>query len=209
MMRVFIFFFLIVASTLASQTLIAQNTSTLKIHFLYGSKPKKNCQHFQPKWFGGLLGGHAGIEVGNEKILHFLPNGKFHYVAQKNSHSKYVYNSYRSFYEVLGGDIDSNKAAIVSIPISAAQKKTYDSLVSRYLANAPYDYAFVGYRCGSATYEALAQLHILKAMGFNATKFRVFYPRKLRKKILKKAKENGWLIERREGCASRIWEKDV
>ena len=57
---------------LCTAQLFAQDSTMLKVHFLYGSKPKKAFKHMQKKWFGGLIGGHAGIECGDGKILHFL-----------------------------------------------------------------------------------------------------------------------------------------
>jgi hypothetical protein len=190
------------------QTSFAQDAYMLKVHFLYGSKPNKKYKTTEKKWFGGMLGGHAGIEVVDGKILHFLPKGTFHYIASKQPHSKYVYNTYRDFYEILGGKLENNKRLIVYIPITAQQKIRFDSLVTAYTNQPPYDYAFAGFRCGSATYQGLAMLDILPHLGNGATKLRIFYPRLLRKKILKLANKNKWKMEVQPGSISRKWEKD-
>jgi hypothetical protein len=162
----------------------------------------------QKKWFGGKLGGHVGLEISNNKMLHFLPKDKFHYIANRNKHSKYVYNTLKDFYEVLGGNIDSNKKVVVYLPIDAQQHQIFDSLVTNYKENPPYDYAFIGYRCGSATYEALAQLNIVPTKTFRQTKYQIFYPRLLRKRILKMAKKLNYRIVYQDGCITRNWEKD-
>jgi hypothetical protein len=185
-----------------------QDSLFLKVHFLYGSKPTKQYRATEKKWFGGLLGGHVGLEWETGKVLHFAPKGKFHKWAKKVKHGKYIYGSQQEFYEILGGKLDSNQSAIVNIPISYLQKKTLDSIAQLYLTNTPYDYAFIGFRCGSASYETLAQIGILPKLGNTITKLSIFYPRKTRKRILKLAMENNWKIERKKGTICRKWEKD-
>lgn len=63
-------------------------------------------------------------------------------------------------------------------------------------------------RCGSSTYEILAQLGILKSYSHKKTVRKIFYPRKLRKRLFKKAKKNNWTVSREEGIDTRKWEKD-
>jgi hypothetical protein len=201
-------FFIVGIAVLLAQQSIAQDSTILKVHFLYGSKPKKKYKATEKKWFGGVLGGHAGVEVGGQKILHFLPVGKFHYLPKKNKHGRYDYNGYTNFYEILGGTLATNKRLVVSIPISAQQKQQFDSIVQSYTKQTPYDYAFAGYRCGSATYSCLGQLGIVPKYGKKSVALRIFYPRLLRKKILKLAAKNNWQLEQNEGAETRIWEKD-
>jgi hypothetical protein len=137
-----------------------------------------------------------------------LPKGKFHFLPSKNKHSKYVYNSYADFYEILGGKLETNKSLIVHIPINTQQKLRFDSLVKAYTQNTPYDYAFMGFRCGSATYEGLALLDILPSLGAGTTKMRIFYPRLVRKKVIKLARKNNWKMVTQAGSVTRKWEKD-
>ena len=188
----------------------SQDTTVLKVHFLYGSKPLKKYKETERKWFGGILGGHVGIEVNEDELLNFLPSGgKLHVFADnKDKHSTYAIHSVPSFYSILGGEPNSVKMAIISIPITIQQKQTFDSIVSAYIGHAPYDYAFFGMRCGSSTYEVLAQLGILKSYSHKKTVRKIFYPRKLRKRLFKKAKQNNWTVIRKEGIKTRKWEKD-
>jgi hypothetical protein len=182
---------------------------SLKVHFLYGSKPLKKYKNTEQKWFGGILGGHVGIEGDSGRILNFLPSGQFRWFAKKNNrHSTYSVHSVNSFYSILGGDGDSVKKTIVYIPISIQQKQRFDSIASLYLKKTPYDYALFGMRCGAASYEILGQLDILPTYSYNKTYRKIFYPKKLRKRLLKKANENGWVIIRREGSSKRKWEQD-
>ena len=187
----------------------AQDSLYLKVHFLYGSKPLKKYKSTEPKWFGGILGGHAGLECTSNQILSFSPSGKFHWIAKDNDrHSRYTLKTQDDFYAILGGNPDSVKKAVVYIPISWQQKQMFDSISKCYVAATPYDYAFIGMRCGAATYEVLAQLGIVRAYSPGVTSRNIFYPKKLRKPLLQDARANGWKIETHRGSSRRKWEKD-
>jgi hypothetical protein len=188
--------------------LLSQDSTYLKVHFLYGSKPLKAYKN-EPKWFGGILGGHVGLESDAGKILNFLPVRKFHiFPKRKNKHGAYALYSSVQFYGYFGGNPDSVKKATVFVPISKQQKIQFDSISKAYLERTPYDYALFGFRCGAASYEILGQLGILPKYSLNKTLRTIIYPRKLRKRLLKKAVENGWTIVRKEGSVRRKWEKD-
>ena len=188
----------------------SQDTTFLKVHFLYGSKPLKKHKNSEKKWFGGILGGHVGLEVEEDKILNFLPSQEKFHVFPKNDdkHSTYAIHSQPSFYAIFGGHPDSVKLAIVYMPITPKQKEIFDSIVSVYVGHPPYDYAFFGMRCGAATYEVLGQLVILPSYSYKKTSKKIFYPRKLRKRVFKIAEENNWKIIRQDGRGNRKWEKD-
>jgi hypothetical protein len=187
----------------------SQDTSFLKVHFLYGSKPLKKYKKTERKWFGGVLGGHVGIESERDKIVNFLPSGKFHWFAKKDDkHSTYAEHTANNFYGILGSDYNSVKSAIVYVPVTKQQKEKFDSITSVYLKQPPYDYALFGMRCGAAAYEILGQLGIVPNYSYGRTPKKIFYPKKLRKRLFKKAEENGWTILRKEGSYKRKWEKD-
>jgi hypothetical protein len=179
------------ASVLISLLLIAikcfcqDSSAYIKVHFLYGSKPKREYKYVESKWFGGIMGGHVGVEIDSNKILNFVPNGKFHVFAKKyNRHSKYAIHSKNNFYEILGGNMTSVKKVVFFIPITKRQKQKIDSLAQAYINQTPYDYALFGMRCASATYEVLAQLGVLKNYSYSKIYKKVFYPRRLRKQLL-------------------------
>ena len=187
----------------------AQDSTVIKVHFLYGSKPLSKYKHIEPKWFGGMLGGHVGIESDSGRFLNFVPKGKFHWFAKKNNpHSTYAEHSIKDFYSILGGNGDSVKTAVVIIPVTVRQKQLFDSIASAYLDKTPYDYALFGMRCGAATYDILGKLQILPAYPYKKTYKKIFYPRKLRKRLFKKADERGWTIIRQQGSRKRKWEND-
>jgi hypothetical protein len=203
-----IFLFAMVLS-FASTIGTSQIQDTLKIHFLYGSKPFKKYNQTEQKWFGGILGGHADVEANNSGILNILPNKNLHYIAQPNNiHSKFEIQNYNKFYSILGKDYASVKKAIVYIPITIMQKKMFDSIANAYTKQSPYDYAFVGMRCGASTYEILAQLGVLKKLSHRKTFLKIAYVRKLRKRIFKLAKNNNYKIKFENGVSTRKWESD-
>lgn len=194
---------------LVSSLSYSEDTTFLKIHFLYGSKPLKKYKDTETKWFGGLLGGHVGIESGSDSIVNFMPSGKFHWFAKKNNkHSAFSIHTADKFYAILGGNLNEAKKAIVSIPITTNQKHKFDSITTVYLKHTPYDYAFFGMRCGAATYEILGQLGIFPTYPYAKTYKKIFYPKKLRKRVFKKAVESGWGIVKQEGSFKRKWEQD-
>ena len=83
-----------------------------------------------------------------------------------------------------------------------------NSISSRYIAQSPYDYAFIGMRCASASYEILMQAGLTP----NHTRIRYcskyFYPKRLRKYLLKKARLNHWMVTSHTGNERRKWDKD-
>lgn len=186
------------------------DTFFLKVHFLYGSKPARNFKDLEPKWFGGIWGGHVGIEGGEDSVLNFIPNGAFHWVARKDDrHSRFAVHSSRTFRQIMGGHADSAKYAVIVIPITVKQKQKFDSILSAYIRQTPYDYAFIGMRCGAAAYEILGQLGIVKAYPYHKTYCKIFYPRKLRHRLLRSAQRNNWMVIRQEGTKRRKWERDL
>ena len=187
----------------------AQDSLYLKVHFIYGSKPLRKYKDTEKKWFGGILGGHVGIEGDSGKILNFGPKGNFHLIARKQSrHSHYVTHSFNGFYTIFGGNTDSVKKTIIYVPITKQQKEKFDSISINYINKTPFDYAFIGMRCGASSYYILGQLGILPQYGYTKTYLKIFYPQKLRSRLLKKAHANNWKIEREEGTPKRKWEKD-
>jgi hypothetical protein len=203
-MRSFLFLFFL----LYFNCLFSQDSSYLKVHFLYGSKPLKAYKN-EPKWFGGILGGHVGIESDSGKILNFLFTRKARIFPKKvGKNGFYALYSPVQFYGYFGGNPDSVKKATVLIPISKQQKMQFDNITNAYLTETPYDYAFFGMRCGAAAYEILGQLSIMPKYNSTKTWWTILYPRKLRKRLLKKAVNNDWVIVRKQGSNRRKWEKD-
>jgi hypothetical protein len=207
---VFSFPLLLVTAPLFSQSAAPapEYTDSIKVHFLYGSRPYSKYKKMERKWFGGILGGHVGIETDSGHILNFRSKGNFHvFTSNRNMHSRFDDHNYTDFYSLFGSDPDSVKWAIVTIPVTKWQKQKLDSLSALYLKETPYDYALIGMRCGAAAYEILSMLGIMKNYPHRKTYWKIFYPQKLRSRLLEKASQNNWPIQRQEGTQRRKWEK--
>ena len=185
------------------------HSAYLRVHFLYGSRPSSKYKFIEPAWFGGKMGGHVGIGIDSDKILNFVHRGTFHLITNKqNKHSCYMISTPSKFNSILGGDSKKVKTLTILIPIKKEQFQKLDSLSKEYLKESPYDYAFLGMRCGAASYDILAQLGIVPIYSHNRTSLKIFYPKILRKQLLIKAEKNGWQMIRQEGSNRRVWEKD-
>jgi hypothetical protein len=192
------------------QYAFSQDSTSVTVWFLYGSKPAKGFEQVESKWFGGKHGGHVGIELDSGAIISFVPNGKFHWVAKnKNRHSRFVTHSPEAFSQIMGSvSAGKVKLCTVRIPLSLQQKVELDSIVAAYLATSPYDYAFVGMRCASAAYDLLARVGVMKKYPFWFLPWKIFYPKRIRTHLLKMGRKNHWKINSQEGGLSRKWEKD-
>lgn len=208
-MKIFRTILLFVAPLLFVVNAKGQDTLFLKVHFLYGSKPKKEYRDTESKWFGGIMGGHVGVENGNGQILNFLPKGKFHWLKSREEyHSTFSMHDYDGFYQILGGKTEEVKKAIVYVPITSQQYQAFDSLAREYLRQTPYDYALFGMRCAAAAYDVLSQVGVFPVYPVRKTYKKVFYPKKLRKRLLKLAHRHNWKVYREPGDDKRIWEHD-
>jgi hypothetical protein len=188
---------------------IHAQTDFIRVHFLYGSKPAHAFRHDEREWFGGKLGGHVGIEYREGLIIDFVPSGEFHvFPDSEDFHSRFVSHSPESFYALFGGEPDSMKRAVFEIPLSPKQRILLDSLVEAYYAQTPYDYAFFGMRCGAAAYDILAEIGVLKKWKQTKIQRRIFYPRRLRKRLFDMALDNAWKYEVVKGTKRRTWERD-
>jgi len=181
----------------------AQN-KTLKVHFLYGSKPAKGFKHVERNWFGGIKGGHVSLEV-DEYVIGFEPKGKFHVFAKdKDRHSFYVFQPLKDWAK----DTASKKYLTIVLPLREEQYRELKQIHQKYRDNTPYDYAFFGFRCAASTYEILAQLDLSPLKGRHSTVLKYFYPKLLRSFMIKDAKKKGYAVIYHEGRTSRKWEKD-
>lgn len=176
-------------------------TDTVKLHFLYGSKPAKNFKATEPKWFGSIKGGHVNIEA-QGKVLDFLPGKCPLLPDNKNPSGGFWLN------QSLYWDTASCKWMTILIPVSSQQMVRLQNLFAVYSQNTPYDYAVFGMRCAAASYDVLSEIGLVKKLPAQQDMIRNFYPKLLRKRMLKMARKNNYTIIRHEGRASRKWERD-
>jgi hypothetical protein len=194
---------------LSAQEVLSQYTDTLQVRFLYGSRPKPHHKKDQKRWFGGMLGGHVGIQYDSIYYLSFFYEGRVHlFQHKKNPNGRYDFQCRDTFNLIMDKDVDSVKTLIIKIPITNEQKQKFRALSQQYINKTPYDYAFFGVRCGSSTYDVLAQVGVLERRSYFGTWFRTFYPRILRHKLIRLGKKNNWEMRTKKGTNNRIWERD-
>lgn|GEM_PF-817166 len=236
MRRSLFFFFCFLSLRTFSQT-----PDSIRVLIIYGSKPAKGHSQeiernarFQPttektsspaeyKWFGGRPGGHVAIQVDKDRVISFGPT-KYrpicHIFARSkpaNFRSRYRIETVERFWETFNYtgahySRDSLKRMVVSIPVSPAQKRKLDSITTAYTTQVPYDYAVLGMRCASSSYEVLAQLDLLKKPYRRHIWWHILFPRDIRTELMKEVRygrgAGKWRIEQNEGSRSRKWDFD-
>lgn len=182
---------------------------SIKVQFIYGSKPFRKYKAEEKKWFGGVLGGHVGIEGDSAKFYSFEIHGKNKIFNGKPNNSIYKIETAEEFWNIMKTKEDSLKITTIILPLTTRQKQKFDSITQTYNKQVPYCYAVFGMRCGASTYDILAQLGLFPRYSRFKTITKIFYPRRLRKRLLAKAEKNNWRIIRKQGTPKRKWEGDV
>jgi hypothetical protein len=187
---------------------------SVRIYFIYGSRPAKGYEDREIKWFGGIHGGHVAMEIAPNRLLSFRSTEyPCHLFPHKKFSSKWEIKTAHAMWETFpphNYNPEDLKRAVFTIPVTPAQKKTIDSLADQYLHNSPYDYATLGMRCASATYEILAKAGVFKPYG-STTWWKIIMPKDLRVVLLQQvrdAKGLGWGVTKYEGSRRRVWEGD-
>lgn len=182
---------------------------SIKVQFIYGSRPLKKYKTEEKKWFGGILGGHVGIEDDTGKFYSFEIHGKNKIFNGKPDNSIYRIETADQFWGIMKTKEDSLKITTIALPLTVQQKQKFDSLTATYNKHVPYCYALFGMRCGASTYDILAQMDFFPRYSRFKTCMKIFYPRRLRKRLLAKAKQNNWTVMQKLGTPKRKWEHDV
>lgn len=196
----FIFFFLFI-----SHFLFATDSLFVKIHFVYGSKPKHAFKNTEPKFFGGIHGGHVFLEADNKIISFGTNNGKWHVFPHK-SKSAGIYREDKDL--AWRGDSAKKKITTIVIPITEEQLLKFKETQKIYFEKTPYDYAFFGMRCAAGACDMLGKAEVCKCKSRFGIISKNFYPKRLRVKLLRRAKKENWQVLRQEGRTTRKWESD-
>ena len=192
---------LIFVSVFFLNTCFAGDTTyTIKINFLYGSRPVKSCRDQESKLFGGIKGGHVNIEAGG-RVLDFTPGNNPLLPHNKKPSGGFSINN--SVY--WDGD---DKWKTVIVPVSEDQYFALQKIFDSVAAKTPYDYAIFGMRCAAASYDVLSKIGLFKEYSIKKNIATHFYPKLLRKKVLKWAEKNHYTVLSNEGRSSRKWESD-
>lgn len=196
-MKSILFILLLVPFTLIGQT------DTLVVEIIYGSKPlTKDESH----WFGGKLGGHIGLKIGTDSVMHFVPGGRVVATNINSDDGKYLISTNNQFYRTF--HCDTAKTCQIFIPISHKQKQQLLQEIKPFLKHGPYPYAFFGMRCAAACYHLLSLADVTPDLSRSKMTWKFIYPRKLRSYLFKEADKNGWIIKRTKGSTKRKWDHD-
>src|SRR6476620_10924803 len=151
MKRILILFLFFSAVVFSGQT---SENAILKVHFLYGSKPKWKYRHIEKKDFGGLHGGHVtlqvnGLDYGFERSgrsdsyrIHVFSHGKKYKAKFSSVHADTINEKHRD-----------EKTTTFLIPLTDQQLHELNAIHKSYCEEVPYDYAFFGMRCAASVRE--------------------------------------------------------
>lgn len=196
-MKTLLFILLFLVSTAANAQM-----DTIRLHFLYGSRPSKGFRETEKRVFGGIKGGHVSIEL-KGRVLDFMP-GDNPLLPENNKPSGGFRINKGRYWDTL-----NSKWKMILVPITAEQSRQLDALFDTYSHQTPYDYAIFGMRCAAASYDVLSEIGLVKKLSDRQNIFFHFYPKLLRKKMFRWAEENHYTILSHDGKPSRKWESDT
>jgi hypothetical protein len=177
----------------------------IRIHFIHGSFPKKNCEDQRIR-VGGLLGGHVEIEVDSLVFGFEFEHPNQIHIFSKEDPALYNSTFTKKTKAFWLQETEFDKMTSIYIPVSAAQKETLLSKLHRQHLQAPYDYSFFGMRCASSTYEDLVEIGIFSQKSRRQYILNAFYPRLFRNKMWKWANKNNLEVVLKSGIECRVWE---
>ena len=192
--------FILISVFLINTCFASDTTYTIKLNFLYGSRPAKGYRQQESKLFGGIKSRHVNIDAGG-RVLDFTPGNNPLFPHNKKPSGGFSINPSVTW------DNDDKWKTIV-IPVSEDQYMALQKIFDSVAARTPYDYAIFGMRCAAASYDVLSKIGLFKPCSNDKNVITHFYPKLLRKKILKWADKNNYTIISNEGRPSRKWESD-
>lgn len=154
---------------------------------------------------GGMFGGHVVMQLDSHVYGFLFTHYRFHlFPCGKHSIGMFEDEPASAWHS----SVKDDKVTSIDIPVSEKQFHFMDSTYKEYNRNAPYDYAFFGMRCAASCYKMLADAGILNPVTDKQSMWRAFYPRPLRKMLVRVAREKGWKVQIKPGSITRKWEKD-
>ncbi len=202
MKLIFALIFSLIFSEIFSQI---DTSHYIKVCFLYGSRPKVKYRYVEPRYFGGIHSGHVTIQV-DDIDYGFHPTKKPVHLFPRKKHDRCEYMD-----TVLNGKnrhTSDDKTATFIIPVTEKQYIHIKQILTEYVITTPYDYAVFGMHCTGAARDVLGQVGIFKKKKHFLIIMTTFYPKALRKKMFRIAKENNFIIIKTEGKQTRKWERD-
>ena len=191
---------ILISFFICSSCYASDSAYIIKINFLYGSRPAKGYHQQEEKLFGGIKGGHVNIEAGG-RVLDFTPGNNPLFPHNKKPSGGFSINRSVSW-------DGHDKWKTIIVPVSGEQYMELQKLFDSVAEKTPYDYAIFGMRCAAASYDVLSKIGLFKEYPNTKNVATHFYPKLLRKKVLKWADKNNYAVISNEGRPSRKWESD-
>ena len=169
------------------------------IQITHGYFRKRKHKHV-PKELGAWFGGHVMIQIENHYFGFIYQDiKKIHIFPARQKNSTYQKMSIKEWNEFA----TNKKRTAITIPCSAEEKQILLDYYNKNLKSPSCDYSFFGERCASSCYHLLKKIDKIKGGHYF---FNAFYPRQLRKKLIKEAQEKAYSISITPGPKDRIWE---
>lgn len=182
----------------------AQESHMIRVFFRYGSIPVQGYEDSEYAEMGGMYGGHVSIGLDSLEIGFDHTKGVHLFNHERVRHSIFYSEPIRQF----ESEIKDKKYVTFFVPITDEQYDQLKGILQEYMKQTPYDYAFFGMRCASATYDVLSQIGLFPPLSRNKNIYSNFYPKLFRRKMFKLAKEKQYTIIRQRGRLTRIWDED-
>ena len=177
-------------------------SDTIVVHFIHGSKRIEEDCDYKKERLGGYLGGHVEIEVAahvygfsyDSLPINYFPRSKFNSKYEKRTKEKWLKHT------------KYDKVTSLHIPVNTAQKQNLIKIVTSHHKNPPYDYSFWGQRCTSSAAIVLSDAKIIGKLNNTTSIISFYYPKLLRRTLLKLALKNDYLVKRKPGIDCYNWE---
>ena len=179
----------------------AVRDNKILVHFIHGSVPQKNCSYKKQR-LGGHLGGHIEIESKGFVYGFLYDTLPINYISKSKFNSKFEKRSVKEWNELVKND----KITTIEIPTSIEESKKLDNLLNIHFSKTPYDYSFFGQRCTSSTAEILSDAGIINKFSNKEAVIAFYYPKLLRRTMLKYADKNKLKVNNKKGIECHDWE---
>lgn len=155
---------------------------------------------------GAMFGGHVVMQVGDYMYSFAFNRWEFHLVpGKKKSIGAFDKEPATAW---LWAHKDC-KVTYIDIPVTPEQYHYLENTYASYLEKCPYDYAFFGMRCAASCYKLLADAGVIHKAGYSKSIRRAFYPRPLRRKLVRWSHKHPYKVNIQQGSNTRRWEKDI
>ncbi len=178
----------------------ADTMKLIRVQILHGSKPLTKTEK---KTIGGLWGGHVVVQADSTIYGFSFSSKKIHAVVHHRKNAGvYQVETLAEWNKAHA----TGKITTIEIPLTPTQYNTLIHEYETYAQQSPHDYAFFGMRCAASCYWLLGSIGIENECSRPKSIRKAFYPKALRLKLEKLAREKNYKITVQQGRKTRKWE---